>query len=134
VEDLLANDVNLSLPLSTEAVLAWAVREGVTNVVRYSVARTCTLALRREGEAVVLTVTDDGRGIALDPARDSTAGRAGTGLRGLAERAAQVHGDVEAGPSTPTGFRLRVRVPLPAHDNRHTVDVVNTKETGEGRA
>lgn len=138
VEDLLAEDVHLPLPLplSTEVVLAWAVREGVTNVVRYSGARTCTLALRREGDAVVLTVTDDGRGISSapsNPAGDSTAGRSGTGLRGLAERASQVHGEVEAGPSTPTGFRLRVRVPLSTHEHRQAVNLVNTKKTGEGR-
>jgi len=110
-------DVNL--PLSTEAVLAWAIREGATNVVRYSGARTCSIALRREGEAVVLTVTDDGcgRGSASAPSAYQSSGRAGTGLRGLAERAAQIHGDIEAGPGEPTGFRLRVRVPLVAQED-----------------
>jgi two-component system sensor histidine kinase DesK len=139
VEDLLANEVHLTLPLSTEAVLAWAVREGATNVVRYSGARTCTIALRWEGEAVVLTVTDDGRGIASapsTPAGESTAGRSGTGLRGLAERASHVQGEVEAGPSTPTGFRLRVRVPLTAQEHRPAggaVDTAETVDTEEGR-
>jgi two-component system sensor histidine kinase DesK len=134
VEELLANEVHLPLPLSTEAVLAWAVREGVTNVVRYSGAHICSIALRQEGEAVVLTVTDDGRGIASAPstsAGDGTAGRserAGTGLRGLAERASHVQGEVEAGPSTPTGFRLRVRVPLSAQEHRHAVSAVDTEE------
>ena len=134
VEGLRANEVHL--PLSTEAVLAWAVREGVTNVVRYSGARTCTLGPQREADAVVLTVTDDGCGIASassTPGGESTAGRSGTGLRGLAERAAQVQGEVEAGPASPTGFRVRVRVPLSADEDRHALNVVNTEETGEGR-
>jgi two-component system sensor histidine kinase DesK len=136
-------EVNLPLPLSTETVLAWAVREGATNVVRYSGARTCTIELRQEGEAVVLTVTDDGRGSgsASAPSADQSSGRAGTGLRGLAERAAQVHGDVEAGPSVgagvggsePTGFRLRVRVPLAAQEHRPAVSAVDTVNTEESR-
>jgi two-component system, NarL family, sensor histidine kinase DesK len=116
------------LPLNVETVFAWAVREGVTNVVRYSGARTCTIELRQESEAAVLTVTDDGRGIAPTPSSDSTAGRSGTGLRGLAERASHVQGEVGAGPSTPTGFRLRVRVPLSAHENQQAASAVDREE------
>lgn len=140
VEDLLANDMNLPLSPGTEAVLAWTIREGATNVVRYSGARICTIALRREGEEGVLTVTDDGRGpgSASAPSADQISGRTGTGLRGLAERAVQIHGDVEAGPSAgtggseSTGFRLRVRVPLAAQENRPAVSAVDTADTEEG--
>ena len=41
-----------------EAVLAWAVREGATNVIRHSGARDATIAVTATG----LEITDDGRG------------------------------------------------------------------------
>lgn len=54
-------------------VLAWVLREAVTNVVRHSGATRCSVALAVDG----LTVTDDGRGGPHPP---------GNGLRGIAER------------------------------------------------
>lgn len=116
------NDAGL-LPKSVEAILAWTVREGVTNVIRHSRARHCEIQLTREdgkvGEAgeVRAEVSDDGRG--LLPARDGTGGSGteesagGSGLSGLAERVAGFPGaDFEAGPLPEGGFRLRVSLPL----------------------
>lgn len=111
------------LTKSVEGMLAWAVREGTTNVIRHSRARHCDIRLAREdgenGEAaeVRAEVTDDGRG--LFPALDGTEGLAtedstgGSGLSGLAERVADFAGaDFEAGPLPEGGFRLRVSLPL----------------------
>lgn len=104
------------LPPALEAVLAWTVREGVTNIVRHSGAQHCAIAVRRQEDSIAVEVADDGRGAAAaDPRLDipkDPPGRVGAGLRGLAERAAQVHGQMEAGPCEPAGFRLRVIVPL----------------------
>jgi two-component system, NarL family, sensor histidine kinase DesK len=86
----------------TEAVLAWAVREGVTNVIRHSHASRCSIRVGREDGHIVLDVVDDGEG--GKPAQ-------GNGLRGVAERAAGIGGEVEAGPLPHEGFRLRVTVP-----------------------
>ncbi|MDQ6918438.1 MAG: sensor histidine kinase [Candidatus Dormibacteraeota bacterium] len=86
----------------TEAVLAWAVREGVTNVIRHSQARRCSIRVERENGKIVLDVVDDGKG--GKPSR-------GSGLRGVAERAAVIGGALEAGPLPHEGFRLRVTVP-----------------------
>jgi two-component system sensor histidine kinase DesK len=93
----------VELPAEVEAVLAWAVREGTTNIVRHSGARSCRIAVRPGPTAVSAEVVDDGDG----------QGRAGTGhgLAGLRERAASVAGEVEAGPGPDGGFRLRVTVP-----------------------
>ena len=41
-------------------VLAWAVREGVTNVLRHSDARTCSITARRRGGTVRLEIVNDG--------------------------------------------------------------------------
>ncbi|MGH2941540.1 MAG: sensor histidine kinase [Solirubrobacteraceae bacterium] len=98
---------DVELPAEVEAVLAWAVREGTTNIVRHSGARSCRIAVRPGPAGVSAEVVDDGA--AQEPAG------AGNGLAGLRERAARVAGHVEAGPGPEGGFRLCVTVPhLPA--------------------
>jgi two-component system sensor histidine kinase DesK len=96
------------LPNATDAVLAWAVREGVTNVIRHSHARHCEIRVIRDAEEIHTEITDDGRG--SSPGRNSTA--TGSGLSGLAERVAASGGSFEAGPLPKGGFRLRVNLPL----------------------
>jgi two-component system sensor histidine kinase DesK len=91
-------------PPAVEAVLAWTVREGVTNVLRHSGAKRCAIRLiRKDGHATV-EVIDDGRG---------GIPQAGSGLRGLAERVRERGGTLTAEPLPHEGFRLRVTLPLP---------------------
>ncbi|MGA6225699.1 sensor histidine kinase [Streptomyces umbrinus] len=89
----------------TESALAWALREAVTNVVRHSGARRCTVELVRrqtlEGPVLELSVEDDGGGADSGP---------GNGLTGLRERLEKVGGELEAGGAR-HGFRLLARVP-----------------------
>jgi two-component system sensor histidine kinase DesK len=93
------------LPAEVEAVLAWAVREGATNVVRHSGAQRCSIRVRAEGARAAVEVEDNGR-------RDQPRVDSGSGLTGLAERAQGVHGTLEAGTRPEGGFRLRLSVPL----------------------
>lgn len=95
------------LPDEVEDVLAWAVREATTNVVRHSGASTCAISLATNEEAVALQVEDDGTS-------DPEVVRSGAGLTGLAERADRLHGTLETGARPGGGFRLRLRVPLVA--------------------
>ena len=98
------------LPNATDTILAWAVREGVTNVVRHSRARHCVIRLTRDDEEVRAEITDDGLG--FPPEYEATT--VGSGLSGLAERVAASGGDFEAKPMPEGGFRLRVSLPLQA--------------------
>jgi two-component system, NarL family, sensor histidine kinase DesK len=115
-----------SLPASIEALLSWMVREGVTNVIRHSHARRCTISgsiiIGQSGPAVRLEIVDDGSGSIpiITPERqfDTSLLSAGNGLRGLAERVATLGGEYTALPST-GGFRLAVCVPL---DQSHQVE------------
>ncbi|GII87530.1 two-component sensor histidine kinase [Sphaerisporangium siamense] len=93
------------LPDEQDGLLGWAVREGVTNVVRHARARRCEISVAvRDGDAV-LEVRDDGRpGAAYTP---------GSGLTGLAERVRVSGGSLDAGAAPGGGFRLRVVVPAP---------------------
>ncbi|MCX6465568.1 MAG: histidine kinase [Pseudonocardiales bacterium] len=88
------------------AALAAVLREGVTNVLRHSDASWCAIAIRTEGGAVHLEIVNDG----VRPARPG--GRAGTGLRNLAERTAAV-GGVLCAETDGRVHRLRASVPAP---------------------
>ncbi|MEU4534826.1 sensor histidine kinase [Streptosporangium sp. NPDC023825] len=92
-------------PGTLDELLGWAVREGVTNVVRHARATRCEIEVTVGGETATLGIVDDGRGAAPY--------RPGIGLTGLTERVRAAGGTVSAGPCA-TGFTLRVVVPLPA--------------------
>ncbi|MFH9861787.1 sensor histidine kinase [Streptomyces sp. NPDC017202] len=99
------------VPEDSESALAWSLREAVTNVVRHSGARRCTVeVLRRrtlDGPVLELSVEDDGRG---GPGTVPAA-PPGNGLTGLAERLEKTGGTLEADGSR-SGFRLTARVPV----------------------
>lgn len=85
-----------------DGVLAWCLREAVTNVVKHSGATKCEVRLARDNGSATLDVWDDGRG--------ATTLDGGSGLVGMRERVEMVGGklDVASGIS---GFHLVVTVP-----------------------
>jgi two-component system sensor histidine kinase DesK len=93
-----------------EGVLAWAVREGATNVIRHSRASHCKLTISSNLVDAGVEVLDDGAG----PQSRQVNGSPGNGLAGLAERARSLHGRLEAGARPDGGYRLAVTVPLRA--------------------
>jgi two-component system sensor histidine kinase DesK len=93
-----------------DAVLGWAVREGVTNVLRHSEATTARIRVIADRASRSVEVIDDGRG-ASSPGDTAVAAASGVGLAGLRERADRLGGSVEAGPLPERGFRLWVTVP-----------------------
>ncbi len=96
------------LPEDAGAVLAWALREGITNVLRHSGADSCSIAVSQHGDHIELVVVDNGVGNPTRPAEGSAA-RAG-GLDGLRDRLRAAGGQVETS-STGTGFRLVASIP-----------------------
>ena len=93
-----------ALAPAAEHVLALALREAVTNVVRHAGATRCTLGLTREEGSAVLRVLDDGPRL-----RDAADVRAGNGLSGMRERVASVGGRLAI--SVDRGLCLELRVP-----------------------
>jgi two-component system sensor histidine kinase DesK len=88
-----------------EGVLAWCLREAVTNVIRHSGARNCRIRLAGQPGELSLEVTDDGRGPAEAGGGAGTGPPSGTGLHGMSERLAAVGGRLSLSPAG-RGFRL----------------------------
>ncbi len=100
-----------ALPPPAAGVLGWAIREGVTNVLRHSGAREVRIRFRPAVDGVTMELTDDGGGAGPEEKAAAPARGSGFGLRGLAERVAEAGGRMESGPLDPRGFRLAVTVP-----------------------
>jgi two-component system, NarL family, sensor histidine kinase DesK len=104
-----------SLPGPTDALLAWVVREAVTNVVRHAQATECEIALHADKDVVTLSVTDNGRGPDGPHGSDGPRGPdgpvMGNGLRGLVERVSAAGGVLSTGAREGGGFRLEVTLP-----------------------
>ena len=88
-----------------EAVAYFVVSEGLANIVKHSQATEAAVFVQRSGDRLHVIVTDDGAGGA-DPAR-------GTGLAGLARRAASVDGTFEI--DSPPGGPTLLTVDLPCN-------------------
>jgi two-component system sensor histidine kinase DesK len=102
--DLTITTSGTPLPDPLDGLFGWAVREGVTNIVRHARARNATITMSPRNGTAVLELTDDGVG--------GAPGGAGNGLTGLGERVARSGGTMDSGPGARGGFRLTVRAPL----------------------
>jgi two-component system sensor histidine kinase DesK len=94
-----------ALAPAIEHVLALALREAVTNVVRHAGAARCTIGLALEEGDAVLRVRDDGERL-----RAGGAVRAGNGLTGMRERAASAGGRLAI--DVDHGLCLELRIPM----------------------
>jgi two-component system, NarL family, sensor histidine kinase DesK len=93
-------------PAPVDSLLAWTVREGVTNVLRHSRAHHCEISLEASNGGFTVAIVDDGVG--------GIANAGGSGLHGLRERVGAAGGRLEAGPGERGGFRLQAYVPKAA--------------------
>ncbi|MGH8632486.1 MAG: sensor histidine kinase, partial [Burkholderiales bacterium] len=101
-----------ALPSATDVVLAWAVREGVTNVIRHSRARWCTIRVSSDDGKVCIEVINNGY---QEQEQGLAWAEMGSGLSGLSERVTAQGGKIEAGPLLSKGypsFRLWVELPI----------------------
>jgi two-component system sensor histidine kinase DesK len=96
----------IELAPALENVVALALREAVTNVVRHAGASRCSVSLSLEHGVAVLRIADDGQ------ARSETEIRHGNGLSGMRERVASVGGRLAL--RARAGLELELRIPTGA--------------------
>lgn len=95
-----------SMPYHHSKAITSAIREAVSNTLRHAEARQMTIRIRIEGDAGVVEIADDGRGIAPDKDR-------GNGLNGIASRLDGIGGSFRI-DQPDVGTRLTLRWPLAA--------------------
>ncbi|MCZ7419755.1 sensor histidine kinase [Verrucosispora sp. WMMA2121] len=100
------------LPESVSQAAFRVVQEAVTNVLKHATgASLLDVRVRYLAKEMEVEVSDDGRG-------RRSANADGLGLIGMRERVATHGGELEVGPRTGGGWRVRVRLPLPAGSPR----------------
>jgi two-component system sensor histidine kinase UhpB len=97
-------DSGLQLDEQTELVIYRVVQEGLTNVARHAGANRIVLSVVRDGDAIVVRIEDDGRGIG--PAHE------GAGIRGMRERALLIGATLDVADRPDAGTRVSLTVPI----------------------
>lgn len=93
-------------------ILGMCLREAVTNVVKHSRAKLCTVRLDWEESRLTLSVTDNGTGLSrTDENGVWLESRGGSGIKGMRERLKLIEGSL-AVESIGRGTRLALMVPL----------------------
>ncbi|MCB1561538.1 MAG: sensor histidine kinase, partial [Xanthomonadales bacterium] len=78
-------------------------QEAITNAVRHAEARTLSLSVAEDGDDLLMTARDDGRG--------ADQFRPGNGLNGMRERLEQIGGQLDIETARGAGFCVRMRIP-----------------------
>jgi signal transduction histidine kinase len=108
--DLRVGPNSEALEPDVSAAAVGIVREALTNALRHGQASGGRVALMHQRDVVMVEVADNGQGRPLaTPAAARVSG--GRGLRGLAERAAELGGALEFGPRHGGGFVVRAHLP-----------------------
>lgn len=97
---------------ATEQVLALALREATTNVLRHSQADSCRVRLENLEDRVRLTVRDNGRGTA----DSDSPGSEGMGLTGMRERVSALGGDFSVAGQGGTSVTITLPVLQPSEN------------------
>jgi two-component system, NarL family, sensor histidine kinase DesK len=97
-----------AVPAPVDAVLAWTIREGVTNVIRHGRASWCCVRVMSADGRVSAEITNN----VVQPPEPKSASRSpSTGLAGLSDRVTAHGGQLIVEPLD-EGFRLRVELPI----------------------
>lgn len=102
---LTADVAPVAIPAAAENVLALALREAVTNIVRHAGASRCDVSLGLEGGMILFRIADNG---ALRQA--GSALRHGNGLCGMQERVDSIGGQLSMRANN--GLALELRLPM----------------------
>jgi PAS domain S-box-containing protein len=112
-----------TLPPAIETASFRIVQEAVTNAARHAGARAVEVGLKQDGDRLVATIRDDGRGFDLASMRTPQMRRAHFGLVSMSERATLAGGSIAIESSPGNGTTVRVTLPLPPQTVAQEADV-----------
>ncbi len=113
---LTVDDDVRDVPAGVELTVFRIVQEALTNTLKHAGPSTAEVRLSRTSDALLVAVTDDGRGLAA--ALDGR--RPGHGLLGMRERVTLYGGTLAVGPKPGGGYEVRARIPFD-HSERPAV-------------
>lgn len=99
------------LPDQMEIAIFRLVQECLTNIHRHSGSDSAKIAIREEGDSVVIEIKDAGKGISLEKQLELSSGRTGVGFRGMRERLRQFGGDLNI-QSDHSGTFVKAKLPF----------------------
>ncbi len=102
------------LPATVDLAAYRIVQESLTNVVRHAGPATAVVEIACTADTMLISVDDDGHGTTGVSSNANGRGlnAQGHGIVGMRERAHALGGELEAGPCTHGGFRVRARLPI----------------------
>jgi two-component system sensor histidine kinase UhpB len=103
------HDLPADLGASVTLAIYRVVQEGLINALRHANAKHVEISVEADAQRIVVTIIDDGVGLAAEWTR---AGR--FGLRGLTDRVEHLGGTLTVGNREPHGVRLAAEIPLTA--------------------
>jgi signal transduction histidine kinase len=104
------------LPPGVQLCLYRVVQEALTNVLKHAPGSRATVELAYRAGEMTASVTDDGTGEGVIPARKQQ--RGGHGLIGMRERAKLYGGTIVVGPRSEGGFGVHLTLPTSARTAR----------------
>jgi signal transduction histidine kinase len=103
-----------SLPQDVGSEVFGVAREALTNVRKHAHARRVGMSLSRDGDELVLRISDDGIGFDPDAVSAGPERWPHFGLAGMRERAQAVGGRIEWRSKPGSGADVELRIPIPA--------------------
>ncbi len=100
------------LPAEMETALYRIIQEALTNTARHAKAHKVFITMKEDGEAVYVTIADDGQGFDVDAVLKTPYQERGLGLVGMYERAVLLNGELTIHSSAGRGTTVEVRIPL----------------------
>jgi signal transduction histidine kinase len=113
--ELVLDRMDARVPPEVEVCAYRIVQEALTNVAKHAQATTCRVYLNRLPHSLLVTVEDDGKGIAATT-REEAEVRRGVGLVSVRERVSRAAGTISI-ESAGRGTRLTVELPVRAPDS-----------------
>jgi len=108
---LLADEAELRLDDAASTAVFRIVQEALTNIARHAGAANVVLNLYRSNDELLVTISDDGRGIRAEDMDKAES----LGLVGMRERVWAMGGEITIAGDEPPGTRIDIVLPMAGH-------------------